>query len=61
MNMKEFLDGHNLAVSKIVWTHIGDTKLDTPTVLYDENDKDNITRFATVDDKHTISKEDKNE
>lgn len=51
MNMKEFLDEHNLAVSKIVWTHIGDTELDTPTVLYDENSNDDTTRFSTVDAK----------
>lgn len=61
MNMKEFLDEHNLAVSKIVWTHIGDIKLDTPTVLYDENSNDDITRFATVNDENTFSKDDQDE
>lgn len=52
MNIKEFLDEHNLAVSKIVWTHIGDTELDTPVVLYDENSNDDITRLVKIGDEN---------
>lgn len=42
MNVKEFLDEHNLAVSKITLTRVGNEELVAPVVLYDENDKNNI-------------------
>lgn len=38
MTVKEWLDSHNYEVSKIIWTHVGETELEEPVVLYDEND-----------------------
>lgn len=42
MNVKEFLDEHNLVVSKITLTRVGNEELDTPVVLYNENDESNV-------------------
>lgn len=42
MNVKEFLDKNNLVVSKITLTRVGNEELDTPVVLYNENDESNV-------------------
>lgn len=44
MNVKEFLDEHNLMVSKITLTltRVRNEELDTPVVSYNENDESNV-------------------